>query len=86
VHVDISPQCLLQFRRTLAWTGDKSLLRQQWPSLQSAYRYNASLVSDKDGLPCILRTIFNGAKTWHSSKTACRALAAFPNRWKLASL
>ena len=53
VHVDISPQYLSQFRRTLAWTGDKKMLREQWPSLQSAYRYSASLISEKDGLPRI---------------------------------
>jgi glycogen debranching enzyme len=52
-HVDISPQYLSQFRRTLDWTGDKNLLRRQWPSLQSAYRYSASLVSGGDGLPRI---------------------------------
>jgi glycogen debranching enzyme len=53
VHVDISPQYLVQFRRTLDWTADTNLLRQQWPSLQSAYLYSASLVNTTDGLPRI---------------------------------
>ncbi|MBV9306841.1 MAG: hypothetical protein JOZ45_11910 [Acidobacteriaceae bacterium] len=91
VHVDISPQYLSQFRRTLAWTGDKDLLREQWPSLQSAYRYSVALVNEKDGLPRIpadksganeqnrLSEELSLATAWTSAATAYSEMAELQN-------
>ncbi len=53
VHVDISFQYLNAMANYVSVSGDRKFLREQWPSIQAAYRYCQSLVDPRDGLPRI---------------------------------
>jgi len=62
VHVDITFQYLIGVENYIAVSGDKSFLQQNWPSIQSAYRYCQSLASPDNGLPQIPVTKEGGSE------------------------
>lgn len=53
VHVDITFQYLTAVERYVSASGDTQFLQQNWPGLEAAFRYCASLLNADDGLPRI---------------------------------
>ena len=53
VHVDITFEYLRGFADYLKASGDESFLKEQWPSIQMAYRYCQSVLDPSTGLPQI---------------------------------
>ncbi len=50
-HVDITFAYLSTLQQYVQASGDNQIVRVQWPSIQSAYRYCASILDPADGLP-----------------------------------
>lgn len=53
VHVDITFQYLNAMASYVSASGDRKFLQEQWPTVESAYRYCQSLLDPHDGLPRI---------------------------------
>jgi glycogen debranching enzyme len=56
VHVDITFDYLITVEHYISASGDTKFLEQNWPGLEAAYRYCASLLNADDGLPRIPST------------------------------
>lgn len=53
VHVDITYQYLRGFADYVKASGDEAFLKEQWPGIQAAYKYCASILDPSTGLPRI---------------------------------